>query len=462
MAQFLIVDDEELFLIQIKEVLQRDGHDVVTANGGKDALNKLKEDSFDMVITDLRMPRMDGLQLLKEIRNHFTQIPVVIMSGQGTIDLAVSAIKEGAADFLVKPFSWDHLSVVVRRVLHLRKIEEENRSLREQVRKSLSFHNIIGKNYQMQKIYETLKIISPTDSTVMILGETGTGKDMFAQAIHQCSPRKDKPFVKVDCSALSENLLESELFGHEKGSFTHAFQKRIGRFEYASGGTIFLNEIGEISPAIQVKLLRVLEDKKFERVGSNNTIEVDVRIIAATNRDLSEEVKQGNFRRDLFYRLNVLQINIPTLRERVDDIPLLVDHFLNLYGKKLGRKVPRLVPNVLQSLVAYSWPGNVRELENVIEKTLILQGGDVVENIDLPENGDYAHYGNGNTYLDIPFRIAKKKIVEEFEKEYIAHLLELSSGNILKASKKSEMDYKSFYEKIKLHNIEPNMFKKPS
>ena len=462
MSHFLIVDDEEFFLIQIKEVLQMDGHDVVTANGGKDALNKLKEDGFDMVITDLRMPVMDGLQLLSEIQNQFTQTPVVIMSGQGTIDLAVSAIKEGAADFLVKPFSWDHLSVVIRRVLHLRKIEEENRILRERVRKSQGFHNIIGKNYQMQKIYETLKIISPTDSTVMILGETGTGKDMFAQAIHHCSPRKDKPFVKVDCSALSENLLESELFGHEKGAFTHAFQKRIGRFEYASGGTIFLNEIGEISPAIQVKLLRVLEDKQIERVGSNSTIGIDVRIITATNRDLSKEVKQGNFRRDLFYRLNVLQINIPPLRERVDDIPLLVDHFLNLYGKKLGRKVPRLVPNVLQSLVAYSWPGNVRELENVIEKTLILQGGDVVANIDLPENGDYAHYGNGRTYLDIPFRIAKKKIVEEFEKEYISHLLELSSGNILKASKRSEMDYKSFYEKIKLHNIEPNMFKKPS
>src|SRR3989304_7211866 len=271
MAHFLIVDDEELFLIQIKKVLQMDGHDVLIANGGEDALNKLKEDSFDMVITDLRMPGMDGLQLLSEIQNQFTQTPVVIMSGQGTIDLAVSAIKEGAADFLVKPFSCDHLSVVIRRVLHLRKIEEENRSLREQVRKSLSFHNIIGKNYQMQKIYEILKVISPTDSTVLILGETGTGKDMFAQAVHHCSPRKDKPFVKVDCGVLSENLLESELFGHEKGSFTHALQRRIGRFEYANGGTIFLNEIGDISLALQVKLLRVLEEKKFERVGSNRT-----------------------------------------------------------------------------------------------------------------------------------------------------------------------------------------------
>ena len=460
MSQILVVDDEELFLIQIQEVLQKDGHEVYTARSGMDALDRFRVGGFDLVITDLKMPGMDGLQLLQEIRNHSPKLPVIMMSGQGTIDLAVSAIKEGSSDFLVKPFSWEHLSVVVKRVLYHQKIEEENIHLREQIGGRLSFHNLIGKNHKMQKIYDTLSIVAPSDSTVVILGETGTGKDLIAQAIHYNSLRKDKPFVKVDCGILTENLLESELFGHEKGAFTNAYQRRIGRFEYANGGTIFMDEIGEMPLSLQVKLLRVIEEKRFERLGSNRTIEVEVRIIAATNRDLSEDVKKGNFRRDLFYRLNVIQVGLPPLRERVDDIPLLVQHFLKLYAKKLGRKKPRLAPGVLRSLVCYPWPGNVRELENVIEKTLTLSNEEVIESIDLPENGDFSHQKNGKIYLDMPFKSAKKNVVEEFERDYFLHILEWSGGNISMASKRSEMDYKSFYEKMKLYGIEPDIFKK--
>ena len=461
MSRILVVDDEEVFLVQIKETLQLDGHNVLTARDGGEALFRLQEDRFDLVITDIRMPGVDGIQLLGEICKHFPLLPVIMMSGQGTIDLAVSAMKGGAVDFLVKPFSGDHLSIAVEKVLHLKKVEEENRLLREQIGNRLSFHNLIGKNHQMQKIYNTLSIVSPSDSTVLILGETGTGKDLLAHAIHYHSPRKDKPFVKVDCGAISESLLESELFGHEKGAFTNAYYQRIGRFEYAQGGTVFLDEVGEISVRLQMKLLRVLEEKKFERVGSNRTTEVDVRIIAATNRDLSEEVRSGKFRSDLYYRLNVIQIQVPPLRERTDDIPLLVEHFLKKLGKKLGRKIPRISSQALQSLIDYPWPGNIRELENLIEKTLLLQNGDLIELMDLPTINEINDYKNSRAYLQYPFKTAKKMIVEEFERDYFVYLLKCARGNITNASKKSGIDYKSFYETIRLYGIDPHEFKRP-
>lgn len=462
MPHIIVVDDEEMFLLQVKEALQLDGHHVVTAQDGGEALERLREENFDLIITDIRMPGVDGLQLLGEVRRHFPDVPVIIMSGQGTIDLAVSAMKGGASDFLVKPFSSDHLSVVVEKTLHLRNMEEENRALREQIGSRSSFHNLIGKNHQIQKIYNTLSIVSPSDSTVMILGETGTGKDLLAHAIHYNSRRKEKPFVKVDCGAISETLLESELFGHEKGAFTNAYNQRIGRFEYANGGTVFLDEIGEISLRIQLKLLRVLEEKKFERVGSNRTLEVDIRIIAATNQDIGEEVRCGKFRKDLFYRLNVIQIKVPPLRERIDDIPLLVDHFLKKLGNKLGRKPPRISPQALQSLMDFSWPGNVRELENVIEKTLLLQSGEVIESIDLPDVGEAINHKNGKSYLHFQFKDAKRMTVEKFERDYFTHLLRVEGGNISRASKKSGMDYKSFYEKIKYYGIDPHEFKRPA
>jgi len=459
MSNLLVVDDEEMFLVQVRETLQLDGYHVVTARDGREALQRLQEDNYDLVISDLRMPEMGGMELLCEIVDHFSHLPVIIMSGQGTIELAVSAMKKGAADFLVKPFSDDHLSVVVKKALHVRNIEEENRALRDQMRKRVSFHGLIGKNYQMQHIYETLSIISPSNSTVLILGETGTGKDLMAHAIHYNSPRRGKPFVKVDCGALSESLLESELFGHEKGAFTHAYQQRIGRFEYANGGTIFVDEIGEIPPRLQAKLLRVLEEKKIERVGSNRTLDVDVRIIAATNRDLDKDIQSGKFRSDLFYRLNVIQIKIPPLRERVDDIPFLVNHFIEKYGEKNGIKIQRVSQEVLQALMKYQWLGNVRELEHVIEKTLLLQKGDVIESVDLPKDRELSECRSRNTYLEMLFKEAKGMIVEEFEREYFSHLLECTGGNISSASKKSGLDYKSFYEKMKRYGINPHDFK---
>lgn len=461
--RILVVDDEEIFLGQIEHILSSNSYPVVLAKDGAQALSKLLVEHIDLIITDFKMPIMGGIELLKHVKEKYPYIPVIMMTAYGTIDLAVSAMKEGAIDFLIKPFSADHLQFIVKRVFNYQRLIEENNMLRQRIEERYSFSsNIIGKDHKMQQIYETISIVASSDTTVLITGETGTGKDLLARAIHSHSNRKDKPFVKVDCSSLSESLLESELFGHEKGAFTNAYRQRIGRFEYANGGTIFLDEIGELSTPLQVKLLRVLEEKKFERVGGNNTIEVDVRIITATNRDVQDDVRQGIFRRDLYYRLNVIHIEVPPLRERVNDIPLLANHFLKEFTKKMGKESKGISPGALKAMMEYPWPGNVRELENVIEKAVLLEKGSVLESVELPEGEEILNTKNGCVYYHLPFREAKSRVIEEFERGYLLHLLEMSAGNILKASKNAMMDYKTFYEKIRHHNIDPGEFKKPA
>jgi DNA-binding NtrC family response regulator len=350
------------------------GYQVKAAASAEEAL-KLAADA-DLILTDLKLPGMDGLAFLEQIRVQNVVAPVIVMSAFGTVEIAVDAMKRGAADFLPKPFSLDHVSVVVEKALEVRKLREENRDLKEQLGHKYKFENIIGHSVPMQEIFSTILRVAPTRATVLLAGESGVGKDMIARAIHHHSPRKDKPFVKINCTAIPENLMESELFGYEKGAFTGANTSKPGKFEIANTGTVMLDEIGDVPPAIQVKLLRVLQEREFERLGSNKTQQTDVRVIAATNVDLRVALEQGRFREDLYYRLNVVPMNIPPLRERKEDIPYLADYFAKKFSGELSQ-------GAIERLQNYYWPGNVRELENVVERSILLARGPRVEAEDV-------------------------------------------------------------------------------
>jgi len=362
----LVIEDEEKQRRVIGLHLASAHYDVKAAGTAEEGL-KLASDS-DLILTDLKLPGMDGLAMLEKLRSQNSHTPVIVMSAFGTVENAVEAMKRGAVDFLPKPFSLDHLSVVVEKALEVRKLRDENRELREALGKRYQFENIIGHSPAMQEIFATVERVAGTRATVLLAGESGVGKDMIARAIHQHSPRRDKPFVKINCTAIPENLMESELFGYEKGAFTGANISKPGKFEVADTGTVFLDEIGDVPGSIQVKLLRVLQEHEFERLGSNKTMHTDVRVIAATNVDLRAALEQGTFREDLYYRLNVVPIDIPPLRERREDIPYLVEYFAKKFGGEIGE-------GALERLMAYHWPGNVRELENVIERTILLAKG---------------------------------------------------------------------------------------
>ncbi|HLL00094.1 MAG TPA: sigma-54 dependent transcriptional regulator [Myxococcaceae bacterium] len=382
--RILVVDDEDNARRAIATILGEEGYEVAEASNGADALTRLAEFSPAVVLSDVRMPQMDGLTLLKKAREQGSDATFVMMTAFASVETAVEAMRSGADNYLVKPLDADAVLVVLGKALEKRSLRREAESLRDQVRQRTRFHNIIGDSPQLQGIYDVVRRAAATRATVLILGESGTGKELIAQALHQESPRKDKPFIRVHCAALSENLLESELFGHEKGSFTGALARKEGRFELADGGTLFLDEIGEISSSVQVKLLRVLQQREFERVGGTQTLKVDVRIVAATHRDLSAEVKAGRFREDLFYRLNVVSLTLPPLRDRKSDIPALVSHFLEKYGDSYGKEVKGLAPGTLQALLAHDWPGNIRELENAIERAVVLAQGAELTADDLP------------------------------------------------------------------------------
>jgi DNA-binding NtrC family response regulator len=382
--RILVVDDEDNARRAIVTILGEEGYEVAEASNGADGLARIAEFSPAVVLSDVRMPQMDGLTLLKKAREQGSDATFVMMTAFASVETAVEAMRAGADNYLVKPLDADAVLVILSKALEKRSLRREAESLRDQVRERTRFHNIIGDSPQLQGIYDVIRRAANTRATVLILGESGTGKELIAQALHQESPRKDKAFVRVHCAALSENLLESELFGHEKGSFTGAVARKEGRFELADGGTLFLDEIGEISPAVQVKLLRVLQQREFERVGGTQTIKVDVRIVAATHRDLAAEVKAGRFREDLFYRLNVVSVTLPPLRERKSDIPALVSHFLEKYGDNYGKQVKGLAPGTLQALLSHDWPGNIRELENAIERAVVLAQGAELTTDDLP------------------------------------------------------------------------------
>ncbi len=387
MPTILVVDDEPNYLIVLSELLRDENFEVYTAPGTDEAMSIVKEVDLDLVITDMQMPGKDGSVLMYEVNSHNEDLPVIIITAYAEVEKAVAAMQAGAFSYLAKPFSNDELIATISRAVSHYTLIKENIRLREEMRQRSGFDTMIGKNPQMIQIYELIKKVAPTPASVLITGESGTGKELVAKAIHVNSPREPFPFITVNCAALAENLLESELFGHEKGAFTDAATMRKGRFELANQGTIFLDEIGEIPLSLQSKLLRLLQEKNFERVGGNLTIDVDVRIISATNKDLKEEVQQGRFREDLFYRLNVIHLALPALRDRMDDIPLLVDHFIKKCATNLAKEKLEIAPEALRLLVNLPWEGNVRELENTIERAAILCNDNIIEPDDVqPES----------------------------------------------------------------------------
>jgi DNA-binding NtrC family response regulator len=377
----LVVDDEEKLRRVVELQLKTAGFEVEQAGSAEDALKRA--DRADVILTDLRLPGISGLELLANLRRQDSHTPVIVMTAFGSIETAVEAMKAGAVDFLPKPFSLDHLMTVVNKALELRTLRDENRQLRAELGQRYEFDNIVGRSDAMREIFATVERVAPTRATVLMCGESGVGKDLIARAIHHHSPRDGRPFVKINCTALPENLMESELFGYEKGAFTGANTTKPGKFEQADTGTVFLDEIGDVPASVQVKLLRILQEREFERLGSNKTRHIDVRVLAATNVDLRAALEQGTFREDLYYRLNVLPINIPPLRERKADIPFLAEHFVKKLKKDLGTPVESISEAAIQRLLEYHWPGNVRELENVIERSMVLGSGAVLEAADI-------------------------------------------------------------------------------
>jgi DNA-binding NtrC family response regulator len=418
MSVILVIEDEDKYRRVISLHLSSTGYSVKAAGTAEDGLKLAAE--ADLILTDLKLPGMDGLAFLEQLRAQNMLTPVIVMSAFGTVEIAVDAMKKGAVDFLPKPFSLDHLSVVVEKALEVRKLRDENRELREALGKKYQFENIIGHSPAMQEIFATITRVAPTRATVLLCGESGVGKDMIARAIHQHSPRKDKPFVKINCTAIPENLMESELFGYEKGAFTGANISKPGKFEIANTGTVMLDEIGDVPGSIQVKLLRVLQEREFERLGSNRVQHTDVRVVAATNVDLREALEQGTFREDLYYRLNVVPLNIPPLRERKDDIPYLVEHFAQKFDGKISE-------GAMERLLAYHWPGNVRELENVVERSILLAQGPRVEagdvRIDTSERSRPASGIAADQFLP------EGMTLDQYEQSLIREALKRANGN---------------------------------
>ncbi len=429
MNTILIVDDEPNYLVILSELLRDEGYEVLTAERGGTALKIMKEADLDLIITDMRMPGMNGIELLTAVKAYNKDLPVIMMTAFGEVEKAVEAIRAGAYNYLVKPFENEAFLVNTRKAIELSALVRENRRLQAELKTRYGFANIVGKNKKMAQIYSLIEKVAPTPASVIISGESGTGKELVARAIHFYSPRKNAPFISVNCAALAESLLESELFGHEKGAFTGAMALRKGRFEIADTGTLFLDEVGDMSMALQAKLLRIIQERCFERVGGTKSLNVDVRIIAATNKDLKEEVARGTFREDLYYRLNVVRIHLPPLRERTDDIPLLVAHFLEKYTQILRRSPIRISPEALRHLFTLPWEGNIRELENTIERAIILAHEDIIRKEDLhPEMETVATPGEWSVNVDldhlIPANAPLSDVLSQIEEYMLRRALE--------------------------------------
>ena len=432
-GRIVVIDDEVNAATALETLLREDGYEVRSAHDARSGLSLLEKTEADVVLTDLKMPGMDGLELLGRIKEVRPETMVILMTAYGTVKTAVKAMKLGAEDYLGKPIDVEELEVILQKTLDKKRLLEEARLLRERVSQKYRFENIVGESPEMLAAFKTVKQVAPSSASVLLLGESGTGKELFAQALHENSPRRHKPFIRVACASLPETLLESELFGHEKGSFTGALYSRAGRFETADGGTLFLDEIGDISPTVQVKLLRFLEEREFERVGGNRTYKVDVRIVTATHRDLTKKLEEATFREDLYYRLNVIEIHIPPLRERVGDIPLLAEHFLRKFAAANAKEVRGFSDDTLALLLQHGWPGNVRELENAIERAVILTNEPLLTPLHFPTLRRVVSPGEAVRSAGLGVAIPGSTFAE-IEKEAILRTLEAVGGSTSRAA----------------------------
>ncbi|MBD3413002.1 MAG: response regulator [Candidatus Aminicenantes bacterium] len=452
MDKLLVIDDEQSILDLLKVVFEKQGYSVKSALSAEKALKLLDEDEFDLVLTDVKLPQKSGMDILKYAKKTKPDIPVIMITAYGTIKQAVEAFKAGAVDYVLKPFDVEELKIIVKKGLKERKLKEENVLLKKELKERYSFKNMIGKSRPMQEIFGLIDKIADNDSTVLITGESGTGKEMAARAVHFHGKRKDQPFITVNCGALPENLLESELFGHVKGAFTGAVAHKKGMFQVADKGTLFLDEIGEMSPKTQVKVLRAIQEKIIRRVGGTEEIPVDVRIISATNQDLKEKLKQGDFREDLFYRLNVITFHMPPLRDRREDIPPLVNHFLKKHCDKTGIPMKRVAPEVINVFESYHWPGNIRELENVIERIVAIEERQTLTKKCLPDELlTPPEHGTQDQKIGPGFEL--DRVLDNQTVRYIREALSRSSGNMKKASSLLGINYRSLRYLIDKHSI---------
>ncbi len=452
-SHILIVDDEIDILELMQELFESKGYSAVSATNGLEALNIIKNQEPDLVLTDIRMPEMDGMQLLQIITKEHPTIPVIMVTAHGTIETAVEAMKLGAKDYILKPLRLDEILAKVERITQLNSLIKENEYLLNKLQQTYDFTNMIGKTDKIQTMFRLVKDVAATNTTILIRGESGTGKELIANAIHYNSARVKRPFVKVNCGVLAESLLESELFGHVRGAFTGAIKDKIGRFEMANSGTLFLDEIGDISLNMQIKLLRVLQEGEFERVGGTETIKVDVRIIAATNKDLEQAMEDKNFRQDLYYRLNVIPVDVPPLRDRKDDIQYLVKHFMDKFNKIYGKSIREVDSAAMELIEAYSYPGNIRELENLIEHILVLDKGDVIKISDLPSYlRVQKNIMGSNTGLP-EFERGLNTLVEEFERDVVIQALEKNKFNKFQTAKMLNINRSTFMSKLKKYGI---------
>jgi len=447
--KILVVDDEEIIRESLSYILRKEGYPVEEAANGKIAYEKLKEDSFDLVITDLEMPEMKGTALLEEIKNLHLRTSTIIITAFGSLETAISALRNGASDYILKPIEFDELLFKVKKLFEVQELLLENRFMKKELQREYDYHNIIGKSPAIKKIYEMITAVADADSTVLITGKSGSGKELVARALHFNSRRSSKPFIAVNCGAISENLIESELFGHKKGAFTGAISDKEGFMKASEGGTLFLDEIGDMPLQLQVKLLRAIQEREFTPVGTTSPIKINIRFLASTNQDLKELVSQGKFREDLYFRLNVVDIHLPSLKEREEDIPLLADHFVNKYRKHMNKPVKGISNEALRALVSHEWKGEVRELENVIERSMIFCKEDFITVKDLPEV-----FRETGSQSDFSISGSLDESVKRFEREIITRALDANEYNKEKAAEALQVGLSTLYRKMKELNIQ--------